>query len=72
MKKSSRDYRRNNRKKWLIIRKRNFDLSMSAMLGAHAISIIQSTPGLTKEEKALKVIQQVIHTANMVTKSLSQ
>lgn len=69
MKKSSRDYRKYNRKKWIIINAQLRDVALSLANGAHALSIIESQIGLSKTDKYLKISQQVIHTAQQISKT---
>lgn len=71
MKKSSRDYRKSRRKKWIRINGACVRTMLGCMVGAAQISFIQQSIGLTKEEKALKIAEQAIHTAMLVQKELS-
>lgn len=70
MKKSSRDYRRNNRKKWLKINSQYAKVALSAAMGIQSIFIIKNDMVLTKEQKALSIAEILIKTAVNISSSL--
>lgn len=70
MKKSSRDYRRNNRKKWLKINSQYAKVALSTAMGIQSIFIIKNDIVLTKEQKALSIAEILIKTAVNISSSL--
>lgn len=66
MKKSSRDYRKRNRKKWIEANRRNMNAILSAVFGAVTFNTILSTPGMSKEEKCIRIFEQTLHTVKSI------
>lgn len=63
MKKSSRDYRKNNRQKWVKINQTKMLLGFASLNAAMQCHIIQSSPGLSRVERMIKMVDLSINSA---------
>ena len=71
MKKSSRDYRKNRRQKWVKIHRQRAMVSLAIMNGAVQLNLIASNPHLLAPQRAILMAEQAIHTANLIAEQLS-
>lgn len=68
MKKSSRDYRKNKRKKWVRINSIKTITSLSIAMGISRIAVINSSIGMSVVEKALASALVTIETSKSISK----
>ena len=71
MKKSSRDFRKNRRKKWQCLNYQITHAALSAVMGMFDLDLINGDTSLSKQEKMFKIVKSVINTASNVAKSFN-